>query len=66
MDASSDQLLGLLVLAVGALGIGGVALRRQPRAIKLFAAALCLVGLGYLATTSAPSEIATAIFGGSG
>ena len=57
------QLRGLVILAAIALIVMLIALRRQPRAIWLFALALVAVGLGYLATTPAPAEIAEMIFG---
>jgi hypothetical protein len=60
---SGDQLAGLGVIAALMLCVGFIALRAQPRAIKLFAAALCAVGLGYLATTPAPRLIVRSIFG---
>jgi hypothetical protein len=36
---------------------------RRHRAVLLFALACCAVGLGYLATTTAPTEVARMIFG---
>ena len=63
MDTSPPQLAGLALIAVVMLIVGWLALRKQPRAIKLFALALCLVGLGYLAMTPAPTEIVRTVFG---
>lgn len=56
------QLAGLGFIATVMLVVGWLALRTQPRAIKLFATALCAIGLGYLATTPAPREILEAVF----
>lgn len=63
MNISGPQLLGLAVIAIATLIVFAVALRKQPRAVWLFALALLLVGLGYLSTTPAPTEIARFIFG---
>lgn len=63
MSFDVPQLLGLGVMAVVAGIASGFLLWRQPRAIKWFAAALILVGLGYLATTPAPTQLARVIFG---
>ncbi len=57
------QIRGLAIIAVVALIVMLYALRRQPRAVWLFALALVAVGLGYLATTPAPTEIAEMMFG---
>jgi len=57
------QIRGLAMMLVIALVVLLLALRRQTRGIWLFALALIAVGLGYLATTPAPKEFATAIFG---
>lgn len=57
------QIRGLTIMFIIAVAILFIALRRQPRAIWLFALALVAVGLGYLATTPAPSEFAGMIFG---
>ena len=57
------QILGLAMMAAIALIVMLFALRRQPRAIWLFAVALLAVGLGYLATTPAPTEFAQLVFG---
>ncbi|HUS97383.1 MAG TPA: hypothetical protein VMX97_11630 [Hyphomicrobiaceae bacterium] len=63
MTLSPPQALGLVVVAVAMLIVFAIVLRRQPRRIWLFALALLAVGLGYLATTPAPTEIARLIFG---
>ena len=60
---SAPQALGLFVVAIVMLLVFAVVLRRQPRKVWLFALALLAVGLGYLATTPAPTEIARFIFG---
>lgn len=57
------QIRGLAIMAAIALVVMLVGLRRQPRAIWLFALALVAVGLGYLATTPAPAEFAGMLFG---
>ncbi len=57
------QVRGLAIMLVVALIAMLVLLRKQPRGIWLFTLALVLVGLGYLATTPAPGELAAAIFG---
>lgn len=59
----TPQLIGLGVLGTCLFVFGWFTLRRQPVAVQLFALALALVGLGYLATTPAPTVIAQAIFG---
>ncbi len=63
MTVDPPHLSGLGLIAVIMAIIGWLLLRRQPRAIQLFACALCLVGLGYLATTPAPTELIRALFG---
>ncbi len=60
---TAPQLMGLGLIAVIMLAAIAIGLRKQPRAIKLFALALCLVGLGYLSTTTAPTEIVRTVFG---
>lgn len=60
---SEQQWAGLGILALVLAIVGWLMLRRQPRAIQAFAFALALVGLGYLATTPAPAEIAKSILG---
>ncbi len=57
------QIRGLAIMAAVALLVMLVILRRQPRAVWLFALALVTIGLGYLATTPAPTEIAEWLFG---
>lgn len=63
MNLDGAQLLGLATMAVVALVVMAIALRRQPRGVWLFALALLLVGLGYLATTGTPTELARTIYG---
>lgn len=63
MVLSPPQALGLIVIAIAMLIVYVVALRKQSRGVWLFALALLAVGLGYLATTPAPTEIARFIFG---
>lgn len=63
MNFDVPQLLGLGVMAVIAGIVSGLVLWKQPRAIKWFAVALILVGLGYLSTTPAPTQLARVIFG---
>ena len=63
MNLDGAQLLGLATMAAIAVVVMLVALRRQPRAVWLFAGALVLVGLGYLATTEAPTTLARTIYG---
>jgi dipeptide/tripeptide permease len=57
------QYYGLVIIAAAALFVMLITMRRQPWPIKLFALALITVGLGYLATTHAPAEIAAMLFG---
>ena len=63
MNFAVPQLLGLATMAAVILAVLWVVLRKQPRAVWLFALALVAVGLGYLATTNAPTELARTIFG---
>ena len=63
MIPSPPQLIGLAVVAIAMLIVFAIVLRKRPRKIWLFALALLVVGLGYLATTPAPIEIARFIFG---
>ncbi|HJZ31507.1 MAG TPA: hypothetical protein VKF35_10400 [Hyphomicrobiaceae bacterium] len=58
------KLAGALILGVPAMALAWLALRRQPRAVLLFALALILVGLGYLAATGASDEIAVKLLPG--
>ena len=57
------QIRGLAMMLTVALVVMLVFLRRQPRIIWLFSLALVMVGLAYLATTTAPRELAAAILG---
>lgn len=63
MMPSPPQLAGLVIIAILAIAFGYVLLRKQPRAIKLFALALLAVGLGYLATTNVPIDMVRTVFG---
>ncbi len=63
MIVSVPQLLGLAMMAAVILAILFIALRKQPRPVWLFALALVVVGLGYLATTDAPTDLARTILG---
>ncbi len=63
MNLDVPQLLGLAVMAAIAGLVSGFLLWKQSRAIKWFAVGLILVGLGYLATTPSPTELARVIFG---
>lgn len=51
------SLLGTAVIGLPAYVIAWLFLRKQPRAIFLFALALLLVGLGYLIATGATADI---------
>ncbi len=51
-------LAGAVILGVPLALVAWVALRRQPRIIRLFALAMVLVGLGYLMSTGATADIA--------
>ena len=63
MNFSVPQLLGLATIAAVILAVLWLVLRKQPRPVWLFALALVAVGLGYLATTNAPTDLARTIFG---
>lgn len=63
MTLSPPQIAGIFLIAAMAMVVGWLALRTQPRAIKLFALALLVVSLGYLATTNAPTDLVRALFG---
>lgn len=63
MHFEPPQIAGLVLIGLVMLLVGWLGLRRQPRPVQLFAVALCLVGLGYLATTKAPTEIVRTVFG---
>ena len=63
MMLGGAQLLGLATMAVMAFAVMLITLRRQTRAVWLFAGALVLVGLGYLSTTEAPTDLARTIYG---
>ena len=63
MTLDVPQLIGLAVMGVAAGIFSGAVLWKQPRAIKWFAVVLILVGLGYLATTPVPTQLARVVFG---
>ena len=60
----SPDIAGALILAVPALIAAWIALRRQGMALFLFAAAMIVVGIGYLALTGATADIARGLFPG--
>ena len=62
MTMTDMQIRGLAIIAAIVLFVALFALRRQPRAVWLFTLALIIAGLGYLATTPAPTEIAELLF----
>ena len=59
----SAKLAGALILGVPLVAVAWVALRRQPRAVFVFALALIVVALGYLALGGATDDIATKLIG---
>lgn len=63
MNGGGAHMIGIAVLAAAFYGVALIVLRKQPKAIRWFAIALCTIGLGYLATTPAPEEIARTLFG---
>lgn len=56
MDTAA--IAGAVILGVPLLVVDWILLRKQPRAIFLFSLALLVVGLGYLASVGATSDIA--------
>jgi hypothetical protein len=52
------KLAGAVILGVPLMLLAWVLLRRQPRPLFVFAVALIVVGLGYLAATSVTDDIA--------
>ncbi len=62
MTSYIPTLLGCLVIGLPALLIAWIAFRRE-RKLFLFAVALIVVGLGYLATTPTPEGIAKVVLG---
>lgn len=56
-------ILGALIVGVPAVIVAYLALFRAPRAVLWFALALIAVGLGYLASTGALTDIANAVLG---
>ncbi len=62
MNTSAPQLIGLAAIGILMLLVCWIFLRRH-RTVFLFALACCVVGLGYLATTTTPTVVAKTIFG---
>lgn len=56
------KIAGALIMAIPLLLIAWIALRRQP-AVRLFATAMILVGIGYLMATGATDDIAHLVLG---
>lgn len=54
---------GALIVGIPAVIVAYLALYKAPRAVLWFAFALILVGLGYLASTGALTDIADAVLG---
>ena len=62
MNAYIPTILGCLIMGLPAVLLAWIAFRRE-RALFLFALALILVGLGYLATTPTPIGVARLVLG---
>ena len=62
--AVQQQLAGALILAIPAIVAAWIVLRRQGMALFLFAAALIVVGVGYLTLTGATADIARGLLPG--
>ena len=60
----SAEIAGALILAVPAIMVAWIVLRRQGTALFLFAAAMILVGVGYLTMTGATADIARGLLPG--
>ncbi|MBI1383673.1 MAG: hypothetical protein GC150_02000 [Rhizobiales bacterium] len=60
MEITKETVTGLVTLGVPALVLAWLLLRRIP-AVSLFASALILVGLGYLAASGAAGEVGGAV-----
>ena len=58
------EIAGSLLLAIPALVAAWIVLRRQGTAMFLFAAALIVVGVGYLTMTGATADIARGLLPG--
>ena len=58
------EIAGALMLAVPALIAAWIVLRRQGMALFWFAAALIVLGVGYLTLTGATADIARALLQG--
>ncbi len=63
MIPDGPQIIGSLTIAILAILLMIIFLRRQPRMVWIFALALLIVGLGYLSTTPAPTDLARMVFG---
>ncbi|MFA5900050.1 MAG: hypothetical protein WC829_13170 [Hyphomicrobium sp.] len=59
----SPTVLGALIVGVPAVVVAYLALFKAPRAVFWFAVALIVVGLGYLASTGALTDIADGVLG---
>lgn len=57
------DVIGALIVIVPAVIIAKLALLKQPRAVYYFSLALIAVGVGYLASTGALTEIGNAVTG---
>jgi dipeptide/tripeptide permease len=62
MDTAA--LAGAIIIGVPLYVLAWAALRKQPRAIFLFAIALLAVGIGYLSAVGATADIARRILPG--
>jgi hypothetical protein len=62
MDSLVPTLIGTFVMGLPVIVLAWFLFRRQ-RPIFFFTLALILVGLGYLATTQAPLNVARAVLG---
>lgn len=61
---SPDAIVGALILGVPLYVTAWALLRKQPRAIFLFAITLLAVGMGYLAAVGTTAEIARRLLPG--
>lgn len=57
------NIVGALVIGIPLVVLAAVLLRRQPSAIRGFAVALILVGIGYLMATGAAGDIGRSVLG---
>ena len=63
MNLDGPQLLGLATVAVIALLVIVIVLRKQSRTLWFFTLVLLVAGLGYLSTTTVPTMLARMIYG---